>query len=74
MWRFGQKEEVNVNIIIADNERSILDSIHRKKAQHEKMKRSMLEAVLSAKKRNNLKIDVFKDFTIPNFIYSKGIK
>ena len=39
MWRFGQKNEVNVNIIIADNERTILQSIHRKKEQHEKMKK-----------------------------------
>lgn len=73
MWRFGQKKEVNVNIILADNERSILDTIHRKKEQHEKMKREMLKAVLSAKRNNELKIDVFNKFTIPNFIYSKGI-
>lgn len=73
MWRFGQKNEVNVNIILADNERSILDTIHRKKEQHEKMKREMLKAVLNAKKSNDLKIDVFNKFTIPNFIYSKGI-
>lgn len=73
MWRFGQKNEVNVNIIIADNERNILQSIHRKKEQHEKMKKSMLNAVLKAKKSNGLKIDVFNKFTIPNFIYTKGI-
>ena len=73
MWRFGQQNEVNVNIIVADNERSILNSIHRKKQQHEDMKIKMLNAVLSARKKYDLKIDVFNDFTIPNFIYSKEV-
>ena len=58
---------------VPNNERSILDTIHRKKEQHEKMKREMLKAVLNAKRNNELKIDVFNKFTIPNFIYSKGI-
>lgn len=73
MYRFGQKNEVNVNIIVADNERTILDSIHRKKEQHEKMKQSMLKAVLSAKRNNELKVDVFNGFTFPSFIQSKGV-
>lgn len=71
MYRFGQKNEVNVNIIVADNERSILDTIHRKKQQHDKMKTSMQKAIISAKKASDLKSSVFTDFTIPNFIYSK---
>lgn len=73
MYRFGQKNEVNVNIIVADNERTILDAIHRKKAQHEKMKSSMQKAIITAKKHNELKSEVFNSFDIPSFIYSKGV-
>jgi len=73
MWRFGQKSEVNVNIIVADNERLILESIHRKKQQHEVMKKGMLESILSHKVKSELKVDVFNQFFIPSFIYSKEI-
>lgn len=73
MWRFGQKNEVNVNVIVADNERLILESIHRKKKQHETMKESMLKAITSHKVKTSLKVDVFNQFLIPPFIYSKEI-
>lgn len=73
MWRFGQKNEVNVNVIVADNERTILDSIHRKKEQHEKMKRSMQNAIIGAKKHQELKTEVFTDFIFPSFVHSKGV-
>jgi len=71
MYRFGQKNEVNVNVIVADNERSILDSIHRKKGQHEKMKSAMQKAIISAKRNSELKVDVFNKFKFPSFIKSK---
>jgi len=73
MYRFGQKNEVNVNIIVADNERTILDSIHRKKEQHEKMKRAMQVAIISAKRDSQLKTDVFNQFVFPSFVKTKGI-
>lgn len=73
MYRFGQKNEVNVNIIVADNERSILDSIKRKKEQHEKMKSAMQNAISKARKTHELKYKVFKDFTFPSFVKPKGV-
>lgn len=72
MYRFGQKEEVNVNIIIADNEKPILNAINRKKAQHETMKKHMLNAIIKHKVKKGLSIDVFTDYTFPKFLKSKG--
>ena len=73
MYRFGQKNTVNVNVIVADNERSILDAIHRKKAQHEKMKSAMQKAIITAKRDSELKVDVFNEFIFPSFIHSKEV-
>ena len=68
MWRFGQKKEVNVNIIIADNEKSILQNIYRKKDQHEKMKKSMVKSISNSKVSDELKSVVNKEFIMPSFI------
>lgn len=67
MYRFGQKNEVNVNVIVADNEVNILRSIHRKKEQHDKMKREMQKAIIGAKKAKNLTLNKTVKVTIPNF-------
>jgi len=68
MYRFGQKKEVNVNIIVADNENSILKTIMRKKEQHEIMKQSMLKAVKKARITKELKKDVNLDIKTPKFL------
>jgi hypothetical protein len=51
MWRFGQKHTVNVNIIVADNELPILETLQHKKDQHDVMKKAMQKAILQAKKK-----------------------
>jgi hypothetical protein len=40
-WRFGQTKPVNVHIVIGSTEKQILDTIRRKEAQQEEMKRNM---------------------------------
>lgn len=40
-WRFGQTEEVNVHIVMAETEGAILNTIRRKEAQYEELQREM---------------------------------
>ena len=40
-WRFGQKKEVDVHIVISDREGSVLDNIKRKQMQHDQMSEEM---------------------------------
>lgn len=68
MYRFGQKNEVVVNVIIADNEREILNTIHKKKEQHDIMKHSMTKAICKAKGVDELKQCWNADFSIPSFL------
>ena len=42
-WRFGQKKEVNVNIITADTEGATLENIKRKEKDAQKMAENMVE-------------------------------
>jgi DNA modification methylase len=42
-WRFGQKNEVNVHIIIGSQERNVLSNIKRKQAQLEKLQEGMVQ-------------------------------
>lgn len=44
-WRFGQKREVNVYVMAADSERSILGVIRGKEAKHNEMKTEMVKAI-----------------------------
>lgn len=44
-WRFGQTEQVNVHIVIAETEGAILKSIRKKEAQYEELQREMNEAM-----------------------------
>ncbi len=52
-WRFGQIKDVNVTVVIADSERSILDTISRKEQEHKKMQKEMSESLSKA----HVKID-----------------
>lgn len=67
MYRFGQTNEVNVNIIVADNEVNILNTIHRKKEQHDTMKREMQNAIIGAKKAKQLTLNRTISVTLPKF-------
>jgi SNF2 family DNA or RNA helicase len=40
-WRFGQKEEVNVYIILSEREINILENIKRKQKQMDEMQEQM---------------------------------
>ena len=50
-WRFGQKKEVNVYIVLSEKEMNILTAIKEKEKRHNEM----------ANKISNLKIDYFKN-------------
>ncbi len=41
-WRFGQKNDVNVNIILSEKEMSVLKNIERKQKQHQKMSENII--------------------------------
>ena len=42
-WRFGQKREVNVHIVLSDKEMTVLNNILRKEKDAENMSVNMLE-------------------------------
>lgn len=44
-WRFGQKNEVNVFVVAADSEGSVLDTINKKENEHRKMQYEMSQAI-----------------------------
>lgn len=45
-WRFGQQRPVHAHVVISEAERSVLHTIHRKAADHERMKEAMRKAML----------------------------
>lgn len=45
-YRFGQKEQVNVHVIISEAETNVLTNIQRKQAEHNRMKEEMI-AIMS---------------------------
>lgn len=51
-YRFGQKHEVQAHIVIGSTERGILDTIHRKRAQHEEMQRNMFGGIKEIQNAN----------------------
>jgi len=44
-WRFGQKNTVNVHLVLSERESAILENIKRKKAKHEKMFTNMVKNI-----------------------------
>lgn len=51
-WRFGQKEEVNVHIVLGSTEKQILDTIKRKQQLHEEMKVNMYGSIKEIQNAN----------------------
>ena len=41
-WRFGQKKDVNVNLVLSEKELSVLENIKRKQSQHQKMAENII--------------------------------
>ena len=53
-WRYGQTQPVHINMVVAETEGPILESIQRKQRQHEDMQRAMVKAMSAASRpRNN---------------------
>ena len=59
-YRFGQTKTVNVNIVIADTEKQILEVINRKQKNYKTLKESMYSAVINKqtiKEKQEYKMD-----------------
>lgn len=74
-WRFGQKREVNVYIILSEKEVSILENIKKKQQQMDEMQRQMTalmkEVTLSEIKhttRITTSYEPQKELVLPNFV------
>ena len=74
-WRFGQKEPVNVYIILSEKEMNVLDNITRKQAQMDEMQKQMTalmkDVTLSEIKhttRITTNYNPEKDLIIPGFL------
>lgn len=74
-WRFGQKEPVNVYIILSEREVSILENVRRKQALMDEMQRNMTalmkEVTLSEIKHTTRITTTYKpteQFTLPAFM------
>ena len=63
-WRFGQKKEVNVHIVVSDIEGSVIENIKRKendaKIMREEMIKNMCEITKKEIELNNVKIDKYQ--------------
>lgn len=68
--RFGQKEQVRNDIVIADTEAAIWRAIHGKAEKHEEMKRRMSEAMRRAQSnaKTRVKYDRPLDLAFPQWI------
>ena len=74
-WRFGQKHDVNVYIIISEKETSVLENIKRKEADHQRMKETMIsvmstiakEELFNAKRRHTEYLPKM-EMTLPSFL------
>jgi superfamily II DNA or RNA helicase len=73
LWRYGQKEEVTAHIVIADTERPIWANVRRKAEDHERMKRAMTRAMVTAQKEAELRVKYTRPpaITLPSFMREK---
>ena len=55
-WRFGQKKEVNVYVIISEKEMNVLKNIKRKQMEHERMSQEMIKVMSDSAKQELLNI------------------
>ena len=65
-WRYGQKKEVNVHVIISEKEMNVLNNIKFKENQHEKMTERMIN-IMSSK----LTSEIHKTTKQVNLLISK---
>lgn len=78
MYRFGQKSEVIVNVILSTSEVEILHNLQNKKHQHDVMKQKMTQSICQSRSVSELKHSWNKGFTLPFFLQAseraKGAK
>jgi len=74
-WRFGQKRDVNVHIIISKEEGTVLKNIKRKEKQAQEMARKMIKYSSQYVKESIFKLNFYdefynptKDVKIPDFL------
>ncbi|MDO7252785.1 helicase-related protein [Helicobacter cappadocius] len=72
MYRFGQKQAVNVNIILADNEIPIWENLQTKKSQHQEMKKMMTKSICENKTLSKSEVYVPKTLPLPSFLRSEN--
>lgn len=74
--RFGQKQQVRNDIVIADTEGSIWHAIHGKAEKHEEMKRRMSEAMRKAQSNAEVRVKYDRplDLAFPEWIKSEESK
>lgn len=75
-WRFGQDQEIDCHIVIADTERAIWANVQRKASDHEKMKRNMTRAMVRAQSAADLRIAYKRtpEITLPTFLQKRSKK
>lgn len=68
-WRFGQRHPVDAHIVIASTERPIWETVRRKAADHESMKKAMSRAMGMAQAESHRKIYVKSpEVSLPGFL------
>jgi superfamily II DNA or RNA helicase len=69
-WRFGQKKQVNVHVVISDAETQVWRTIERKATDHHHMKSHMKFAVFKNAKESKTKLDYNPAHTgtLPNWL------
>lgn len=77
-WRFGQRKEVNVFIIISEKEKSILNNIIEKQKNHNLLRNEMIKVMSSILKSELKEISYNSDYynpiiemKLPNFLIIK---
>jgi superfamily II DNA or RNA helicase len=75
IWRFGQKKEVNIHIVIEEREGEVLKNIQRKEEQFQTMIDSMVEYMkeitkqeLKSSKRKMIEYETNKKMELPKWI------
>ena len=72
-WRFGQDQQVNVHVVIADAELPVWRVIEKKSGDHEAMKDHMKYAVFSKGSASQIKIDYNPNYqaTLPDWLFKE---
>lgn len=65
-WRFGQKQEVESHVVMAQTESAIWNTVLKKQMQHDDMKFSMRDAMLRASERGREIRVAYKPKTVTN--------